>query len=89
MRRAIIQTPADRPAVIAAALTPDHTDEMRTEVSTNTIRTEITRPSTRSLQTTTDDYLVNLAVATRLDAWYTANEPTDEYTNDQTRTDNQ
>lgn len=53
---------------VASALEPDNTAEMETRVDGSTVRTEITRPSTGSLQSTADDYVVNLEVAAQLTA---------------------
>jgi len=49
---------------VAAAVEPDNTDSMATAVEARTIRTEIERETTGGLQTTVDDYVVNLGVAT-------------------------
>lgn len=67
MREAVLETPVDRPAIVAQALRPDHTDDMTTVVVDGMLRTEIRRASTGSLQATTDDYVVNLTVATQVD----------------------
>ena len=48
---------------VAAAVEPDNTDSMATSVDGTTVRTEITRETTGGLQTTVDDYVVNLGVA--------------------------
>ncbi|MFD1642209.1 KEOPS complex subunit Pcc1 [Halohasta litorea] len=48
---------------VAAAVTPDNTDSMATTVEGTAVRTEITRETTGGLQTTVDDYVVNLGVA--------------------------
>ncbi|MEA1931809.1 MAG: KEOPS complex subunit Pcc1 [Euryarchaeota archaeon] len=48
---------------VAAAVEPDNTDSMATTVEGPTVRTEITRETTGGLQTTVDDYVVNLGVA--------------------------
>lgn len=67
-RRATIRTETndDRASVIAAALTPDNTEEMTTTVRDGTIETTIERPTTGGLGTTVDDYVTNLAVAAQL-----------------------
>ncbi|WP_435335716.1 KEOPS complex subunit Pcc1 [Haloarchaeobius sp. TZWWS8] len=65
-RRATIRTEHDRPHVVAAALTPDNTDEMRTTVDDGTIVTRIERETTGGLHSTVDDYVVNLDVASRV-----------------------
>jgi hypothetical protein len=51
---------------VAGALRPDNTDEMTTDVDGDTVVTEIDRDSTGGLQTTVDDYVVNLQVAVQL-----------------------
>jgi len=48
---------------VAAAVEPDNTDSMATSVDGTAVRTEITRETTGGLQTTVDDYVVNLGVA--------------------------
>jgi len=48
---------------VAAAVEPDNTDSMATAVDGSTLRTEIERETTGGLQTTVDDYVVNLGVA--------------------------
>lgn len=65
-RCATIRTVHDRPAVIAAALAPDNTDEMSTRVDDGAVVTTIERTRTGSLRTTVDDYVSNLTVAQRI-----------------------
>lgn len=65
MRRATVRTTHDSPETIAAAIRPDNTDEMDTTVVENSLITQIERRSTGGLQTTVDDYLVNIQVAER------------------------
>lgn len=48
---------------VAAAVEPDNTDSMATAVDGRTVRTTIERETTGGLQTTVDDYVVNLGVA--------------------------
>jgi len=48
---------------VASAVKPDNTDSMATMVEGRTVRTEIERDTTGGLQTTVDDYVVNLGVA--------------------------
>lgn len=48
---------------VAAAVDPDNTESMATAVDGSTVRTEIARETTGGLQTTVDDYVVNLGVA--------------------------
>jgi len=69
-RRATIRTAHDRPAVIAAAIAPDNTDEVTTRVESGdesgSVVTTITRGTTGGLRTTVDDYVSNLTVAQRI-----------------------
>lgn len=65
-RRATIRTVHERPAVLAAAIAPDNTDEMSTWVDDDTLVTTIDRDSTGGLRTTVDDYVANLIVAERI-----------------------
>ncbi len=53
---------------IAAALRPDNTPEMHTQVNGTTVVTEVERGTTGGLQATVDDYVVNLQVAAQLTA---------------------
>ncbi|MFU8866769.1 KEOPS complex subunit Pcc1 [Natronococcus sp.] len=68
-RRATIRTTHDDPALIARSIAPDNTDEMETTVdddapsSDDAVVTRIERETTSGLQSTVDDYVVNLAVA--------------------------
>jgi hypothetical protein len=62
-RRARISTSHDDPAVVAGAVEPDNTDQMTTTVTAGRVVTTIERPATGGLQSTVDDYLVNLQVA--------------------------
>ncbi|WP_222919511.1 KEOPS complex subunit Pcc1 [Natrinema sp. SYSU A 869] len=76
-RRATIRTDHDDAALVAQALSPDNTDEMTTAVERDgavdtvnsddghagTIITQIDRETTSGLQSTVDDYVVNLSVA--------------------------
>lgn len=58
---------------IARAVAPDNTASMTTQVAAATVRTEIDRDTTGGLQSTVDDYVVNLGIAERvLDAVDTA-----------------
>ena len=68
MRRAEIETShasPDRAERIAAAVAPDNTAEMTTRVEGERVVTTIERDSTSGLQSTVDDYVVNLDVARR------------------------
>lgn len=65
-RRATIRTETPdewRARIIAAALSPDNTEEMTTTVNGATVETTIERPTTGGLRTTVDDYVTNLTVA--------------------------
>ncbi|WP_266077481.1 KEOPS complex subunit Pcc1 [Haladaptatus caseinilyticus] len=63
MRRATIRTELDDADVLAASLEPDNTPEIETSVEDGTIVTHIERETTGGLQSTVDDYVVNLSVA--------------------------
>ena len=66
-RRARIETDhGEDAAAIAAALEPDNTAEMETTVEGSRIVTTIDRDTTGGLQSTADDYVVNLQVAAQL-----------------------
>lgn len=72
----------DDPAAVAAALRPDNTAEMRTEVDGDRVRTRIDREGASGLRRTVDDYLVNLRVAKRILAaaeGSSADEPTETH----------
>ncbi len=62
-RTATIRTDVEDPELVAAALRPDNTPEMRTRVTDGTLVTHIERDSTGGLRSTVDDYVVNLSVA--------------------------
>lgn len=57
---------AETARAIARALGPDNTAEMETTVDGRRIVTTIERDSTGGLQSTIDDYVVNLQVAVQL-----------------------
>ena len=63
MRRATLRTELADADAIAAALVPDNTPEMSTQVEDGTVVTTIERETTGGLQSTIDDYVVNLSVA--------------------------
>ncbi len=63
--RATIRTRHDDPAMLAAALDPDHTESMQTTVADDEMITVVERPTSGGLRATVDDYLVNLRVADR------------------------
>ncbi|MFC7203901.1 KEOPS complex subunit Pcc1 [Haloferax namakaokahaiae] len=62
-RRAHLRTTHDDPEVVRAAVEPDNTDSMHTTVEGNTLVATIERDSTGGLQSTVDDYVVNVTVA--------------------------
>ena len=63
MRRAELRTTHAHPDRVAAALRPDNTDSMSTRVDGDAVVTEIERETTGGLQSSVDDYVVNLTVA--------------------------
>ncbi|WP_458204698.1 KEOPS complex subunit Pcc1 [Haladaptatus sp. NG-SE-30] len=63
MRRATIRTELAAADRIAASLVPDNTPEIETSVEDGTVVTHIERETTGGLQSTIDDYVVNLSVA--------------------------
>ena len=65
MHRAEIRTRLHRAEAVSAAVRPDNTDQMRTRVEDGAVVTTIERPTTGSLRSTVDDYVVNLDVAER------------------------
>ena len=68
-RRAELVTSHDDPetaAILAAAVRPDDAPSMETRADGAQVRTTIERASTGGLGATTDDYVVNLAVARRV-----------------------
>lgn len=65
-RRARVRTEVDSPELVAASLRPDNTPQMDTRVEDGTLVTDIERDSTSGLQSTVDDYVVNLTVAVQL-----------------------
>jgi len=62
-RRATIRTEVSDPGLVAAAVRPDNTAEMDTQVSGDAVVTRIERDDTGGLQSTVDDYVVNVTVA--------------------------
>ena len=81
---------------VARAVGPDNTASMTTQVEAATVTTEIDRDATGGLQSTVDDYVVNLGVAEAvLDAVDTAADaggqsdtaPTEDSTAAETTTD--
>jgi hypothetical protein len=51
---------------VAAALVPDNTASMTTRVEGSRVVTEIERETTGGLQSSVDDYVVNVSVAERV-----------------------
>ncbi|WP_323676662.1 KEOPS complex subunit Pcc1 [Halorubellus sp. PRR65] len=78
MRTATIETTHDDAALVAAALAPDNTSEMTTTTDGDRVVTRIERETTSGLQSTVDDYVVNVDVAERV--VQTANRPTNHNT---------
>jgi tRNA threonylcarbamoyladenosine modification (KEOPS) complex Pcc1 subunit len=66
MKTATITTTHEDASLVAAALEPDNTSEMHTSVDGNRVVTRIERESTNGLQSTVDDYVVNVSVAQRV-----------------------
>ncbi|MGB9963511.1 KEOPS complex subunit Pcc1 [Halobacterium sp. CBA1126] len=62
-RTATISTEVSDPGVVAAAVRPDNTAEMDTRVEDGSVVTRIERGDTGGLQSTVDDYVVNVTVA--------------------------
>ncbi|KAB1198891.1 MULTISPECIES: KEOPS complex subunit Pcc1 [Haloferax] len=62
-RRATLRTTHDDPDIVAGALGPDNTDSMHMAVEGDELVTTIERDSTGGLQSTVDDYVVNVTVA--------------------------
>ncbi|MXR22284.1 KEOPS complex subunit Pcc1 [Halobacterium bonnevillei] len=62
-RTATIRTAVEQPALVARAVRPDNTPEMETRVQGDAVVTRIEREDTGGLQSTVDDYVVNLTVA--------------------------
>ncbi|MFC6955074.1 KEOPS complex subunit Pcc1 [Halorubellus litoreus] len=78
MRTATIETTHDDAALVAAALSPDNTSEMETTVEDGRVVTRIERETTSGLQSTVDDYVVNVGVAEQV--VQTANQPANHNT---------
>ncbi|WP_251331086.1 KEOPS complex subunit Pcc1 [Haloplanus pelagicus] len=62
-RRACVETTHDDASTVAAALRPDNTPSMATDVADDVVRTTVERETVGGLQSTVDDYVVNLTVA--------------------------
>jgi hypothetical protein len=68
-RRARIETDhgdEDTAAAVAAALAPDNTAAIESRADGSTVVTTVERENTGGLQSTVDDYVVNLQVAAQL-----------------------
>lgn len=65
-RRATIRTTHAVPEIVAAALEPDNTVQLRTRVVDGRVETTVERPTTGGLRSTVDDYVVNCSVADRV-----------------------
>lgn len=65
-RTATVRTEVPDADVVAAAVRPDNTPEMETRVEGSTVVTRIEREDTGGLQSTVDDYVVNLTVASEV-----------------------
>lgn len=62
------------PEVVAATLEPDDTPEMDARLDGDVLETRVERASAGGLQSTVDDYLLNLRVALRVARTATAEE---------------
>jgi hypothetical protein len=62
-RTATVRTTHADAATVAAALSPDETDSIRTRADGDVVACTVARPTTGGLQSTLDDHLVNLRVA--------------------------
>ncbi|WP_132057578.1 KEOPS complex subunit Pcc1 [Halorussus amylolyticus] len=65
-RTATIRTELDDAETLAAAVRPDNTPEIDTRVEDGAIVTTVERETTGGLQSTVDDYVVNLSVAQKV-----------------------
>jgi hypothetical protein len=61
-----VRTEVAAPGLVAACVRPDNTSEMETRVEDGAVVTRIERGDTPGLQSTLDDYVVNLTVATEV-----------------------
>ncbi|WP_227354209.1 KEOPS complex subunit Pcc1 [Haladaptatus salinisoli] len=91
MRRATIRTELEDADVIAASVAPDNTSEIETNVEGGAVVTTIERGTTGGLQSTVDDYVVNLSVAEQVvrTAKTTPTTQTAQTTNDDTNTNHE
>jgi tRNA threonylcarbamoyladenosine modification (KEOPS) complex Pcc1 subunit len=65
-RTATVRTAVADPELVAACVRPDNTAEMTTSVEDGCVVTRVERDDTAGLQSTVDDYVVNLTVATEV-----------------------
>jgi len=65
-RTATVRTDVADPELVAACVRPDNTTEMTTSVEDGCVVTRVERDDTAGLQSTVDDYVVNLTVATEV-----------------------
>jgi len=63
MKQATITTTHDDAGLVARAVAPDNTNRMTTTVDGDRVVTRVERETTGGLQSTVDDYVVNVAVA--------------------------
>lgn len=63
MARARVRTTHAAAETVAAAVTPDNTDSMTTRVEGDAVVTTVERERTGGLQSSVDDYVVNVTVA--------------------------
>ena len=66
MKRAHVRTRSVAPELVAAALAPDNTPEMSTDIDGDVVTTSLERETVGGLRATLDDYAVNLSVAERV-----------------------
>jgi len=66
MKQATITTTHGDAGLVARALAPDNTSRMTTTVDGDRVVTRIERGTTTGLQSTVDDYVVNVTVATEV-----------------------
>jgi hypothetical protein len=64
MKSARVETRHDDARTVAAALRPDNTPSVSTSVAGDVVRTTVERETAGGLQSSVDDYVVNLTVAT-------------------------
>ncbi|GGM66715.1 tRNA threonylcarbamoyladenosine modification (KEOPS) complex Pcc1 subunit [Halarchaeum rubridurum] len=65
-RRATVRTTHDDADLVARAVRPDNTDSMTTRVEGDAVVTTVERDDTGGLRATTDDYVVNVTVASEV-----------------------